>query len=108
MGSYKRDALQQEAERRAGSRSGLPAEFLKSLQILTLTCAHAGFGDGKLGADNEEALAQLDEAPAPFCDLAAFLRQLAGGELPPVPHGLPDELAETLEKVIEAIRDAPH
>jgi tetratricopeptide (TPR) repeat protein len=104
----KRDALRQEAERRAGGRGGLPTEMLKSLKILTLTCAHAGFGDGKLGADHEEALARLDEAPAPFCDLAAFLRQLAGGELPPVPHGLPAELADSLEKMIKDIRDASH
>jgi hypothetical protein len=80
---------------------------LKALQALTVTCAQAGFGDGTLGQDAEESLAQLDQGRAPFPKLAAFLRQFAAGQLPPIPHGLPAELHQGLEEVTQHIRDAP-
>ena len=50
---------------------------------------------------------QLDNYPAPFPEFAAFLRQLAAGQLPPIPHGLPAELGQWLEDFAQAIRDAP-
>ena len=81
--------------------------MLKALQALTVTCAQAGFGDGTLGPDAEEALAQLDQGPAPFPEFSAFLRQLAAGQLPPLPQGLPAELRQWLEELTQAIRDAP-
>ena len=71
--------------------------MLKALQALTIACAQAGFGDGDLGPAEEEALAQLDQFPAPFPEFAAFLRQLAAGQLPPIPDGLPAELRQWLE-----------
>ena len=105
--AQKRDALLAELERRAGGGSGLPAQMLKALQALTVTCAQAGFDDGTLGPDAEEALAQLDQSPAPFPEFSAFLRQLAAGQLPPLPQGLPAELRQWLEELTQAIRDAP-
>jgi tetratricopeptide (TPR) repeat protein len=71
----KRDALLEEVKRRAGGGGGLPTQMLKALQALTITCAQAGFDDGALGPDEEEALAQIDELPAPFPEFAGFLRQ---------------------------------
>jgi tetratricopeptide (TPR) repeat protein len=103
----KRDALLEERDRRAGGGGGLSAQTLKALQALTITCAQAGFGDGTLGPDEEEALAQLDGFPAPYPEFAAFLRQLAAGQLPPIPHGLPADLRQSLEELVQAIRDAP-
>jgi tetratricopeptide (TPR) repeat protein len=98
----KRDALLAERHRRAGGGGGLSAQMLKALQALTVTCAQAGFGDGTLGPDAEEALAQLDGLPAPFPEFAAFLRQFAAGQLPPIPHGLPAELRQWLEGLVQA------
>jgi tetratricopeptide (TPR) repeat protein len=102
--SKKRDALLAELERRAGGGGGLPAQMLKALQALTLACAQAGFGDGSLGPSVEEALAQLDGLPAPFPDFAAFLRQIATGQVAPIPDGLPGELRTLLEELVQAIR----
>jgi hypothetical protein len=69
-----------------------------------MACAQAGFGDGGLGPGEEEALAQLDKRGALLPDFAAFLRQLAAGKLSAIPGGLPDELRQWLEEVVEAIR----
>ena len=100
----KRDDLLAELKRRAGG-SGLPAQMLQALQALAIACAHAGFGDGGLGLAEEEALARLDGLPAPFPDFAAFLRQIAAGQLSPTPNGLPDELRQWLEELVKAISD---
>ena len=66
----------------------------------------AGFGDGTLGPDEEETLAALGASPAPLPDFAAFLRQIAAGQLPPIPDGLPGELRQWVEQLVNAIRDA--
>jgi hypothetical protein len=100
----KRDDLLAELKRRAGGGGGLPAQMLKALQALTVACAQAGFGDSSFGPAEEEALAQLDELPAPFSDFAAFLRQIAAGRLAPIPSGLPEELQVWVEELVEAIR----
>lgn len=99
----KRDDLRAELKRRAGGGSGLPAQMFKALQALTVACAEAGFGDGNLGPGEEEALARLDRLPSPFPEFVAFLRQIAAGELPPIPDGLPVELRELLEGLVKAI-----
>jgi hypothetical protein len=98
------DDLLAELERRAGGGGGLPAQMLKTLQALSLACAQAGFDDGGLGPAEEEALAQLGELPAPFPDFAAFLRQIAAGQVAPIPDGLPAELRQWLEELVQAIR----
>lgn len=104
----KRDDLRAELEHRAGGGGGgLPSQMLKALQALTLACAQAGFGDGGLGPAEEEALAQIDGLPSPFLGFAVFLRQIAAGELPPVPTGLPAELGQWLEELAQAIRHVP-
>jgi len=100
----KRDDLRAELKRRAGGGGGLPAQMLQALQALALACAQAGFGEDGLGPGEEEVLAQLDGGPAPFPELAGFLRRIAAGEVPPVPGGLPRELGEWLEEVVVEIR----
>jgi tetratricopeptide (TPR) repeat protein len=102
--AQKRDALLQEIERRAGGGGGIRADMLKALQALAVACAQAGFGDSALGAAEEEGLAQLEQAPAPFPALAGFLRQIAAGQLPPIPAGLPDELQKWLQSLVESLR----
>jgi len=99
----KRDDLLAELERRAGGGDGLAPQMLQVLQRLTLACAQAGFGEDGLGPGEEEALAQLDGGPAPFPELAGFLRRIAAGEVPAVPGGLPRELAEWLEGLVAEI-----
>jgi hypothetical protein len=80
--------------------------MLKGLQALTIACVQAGFGDGDFGPDLEEALTQLAQLPNPFPDYAAFLHQIAQGQLPPIPDGLPGELWEWLEGLVQEIRKA--
>ncbi len=82
---------------------GLPTQMLKALQALTIACAQAGFGDGSLGPTEEEALARLDEFPAPYPAFAAFLRQIAAGQPVAIPGGLPDELREWLEGMMQSL-----
>lgn len=101
----KRDDLLAELRRRAGGGGGLPAQMLQALQALAIACAQAGFGEGSLGPDVEEALAQLDGLPAPFPGYAAFLRQIAAGQVAPIPEGLPGELREWVERLVEEIRE---
>ena len=102
----KRDDLLAELKRRAGGGGGLPAQMLKALQQLAIACAQAGFGDADLDPGAEEALAKLDGYPAPFPDFVAYLRQLATGQLPPIPTSLPAELRQLLEPLEQAIREA--
>jgi tetratricopeptide (TPR) repeat protein len=104
--AQKRDVLLEERKRRAGGGIGVSGQMLRTLQALTRACAQAGFSDGNVGPDEEEALAQLDQFPAPFPGFAAFLRQLAAGELPPIPGGLPPELEQVLEATAQTIRQA--
>ena len=98
----KRDDLLEELERRAGGGGGLPAQMLKALQALTVACVQAGFGEGSLSPAEEEALAKLDGGPAPYPAFAAFLRQIAAGQPAPIPGGLPEELREWLEGMMQA------
>jgi tetratricopeptide (TPR) repeat protein len=97
----KRDAARAELESRGGGGGGLPPQMLKALQALTIACAQAGFGDGSLDPDAEEALAQLEGGPAPFPAFAAFLRQIASGQPAPIPSGLPIELHGWLEDLMK-------
>lgn len=99
----KRDELLEELERRAGGGSaGLPPAVLRGLQALTIACAQAGSGEGTLGPVEEEALAQLEQAPGPFPAFAGFLRDIAANRPTSIPAGLPNELAEWLNEVLSA------
>src|SRR5205823_3149871 len=104
--AQKRDDLLAELERRAGGSGGLPAQMLQELQQLAIASAPAVFRGGDLDPGAEEALATLDGSPAPFPDFAAHLRQLAAGQLGPIPAALPAELRQLLEQLAQAIREA--
>lgn len=99
----KRDDLLTELDRRAGGGGSLAPQMLEGLQALTIACAQAGFGEGALGLAEEEALAQLNGFPTPFPAFAAFLRQIAAGRLAPIPDGLPGELRDWLEGLVNSI-----
>jgi hypothetical protein len=102
----KRDDLRAEVRSRAWGGAGVPAEMLKALQALAVACAQAGLGGDALGPAEEEALAQIDQLPAPLPDFAAFLRQVAAGQEPAVPGSLPKELRELSEGLLHAIKEA--
>jgi tetratricopeptide (TPR) repeat protein len=106
----KRDAAVAELRRRAGEggSDGTSEQLLKALAALAVACARVGLGDKpELGAQEEKAIAALEDYPAPFDALPGFLRALAsGGEVPAVPPGLPEALAEALEQLLEAVREA--
>lgn len=104
--SQKRDHLRAELKRRAGGGGILTAPMLKALQQLAVACARSGFGDTELDPGAEEALATLDGNAAPMPDFVACLRQLAAGQLPPIPTSLPAELRQILEPLAQAIREA--
>jgi hypothetical protein len=104
--AQKRDDLLAELKRRAGGGGGLPAQMLKALQGLAMACFQAGLEDEDLGPDGQEVLAQLDQFPAPFPELATFLRRVVAGELPPIPDGLQPELREWLETLTFTVRQA--
>jgi len=100
----KRDELIAELKRRAGG-GGIPGQMLQALKQLTLACTQIGFGGETMTPDIEEALARLDKYPAPLPAFSAALRQLAVGQIPDVPSGLPKELTELLTGIIQAIRE---
>ncbi|HEY2294901.1 MAG TPA: hypothetical protein VGM86_29710 [Thermoanaerobaculia bacterium] len=103
----KRDDLLHELERQGGGGVGLTAQLFKALQALTLACAKAGFEDGGFGPEGDEALGQMAELPVPFSGYVAFLRQIAQGQLPPIPNGLPGEFRQWVEVLVQEIRKAP-
>ena len=51
-----------------------------------------------------EALAQLEQAPPPLGSIAPFLRAVGSGQpVPPLPSGLPEELASILQELVRAV-----
>ncbi len=55
-----------------------------------------------LDPEAAETVAQMAGLPAPFGAVGTFLEAVAsGGPIPPVPEGLPSEVASILEKLKE-------
>jgi hypothetical protein len=79
--------------------------MLKALRALALACAESGFGDAPLGPAEADALAKLEQPPAPFPGFATSLREIAAGQLPSIPSGLPRELEQLLEETIRGLRE---
>jgi hypothetical protein len=51
-----------------------------------------------------EALAQLEQVPPPLGSIAPFLRAVGSGQpVPPLPPGLPEELASILQALAQAV-----
>ena len=76
----------------------------QTLKALAIACAQAGLSGEPPGRAEAEALATLDRMPAPFPDFSASLRRLAGGEMPPIPDGLPTALRDLLTEALRATR----
>ena len=74
------------------------------MKALAIACAQAGHSGQPPGRAEAEALATLDGMPAPFPDFSATLRRLAGGEMPPIPDGLPTALHDLLTEALRATR----
>ncbi len=101
----KHDAKVAELERlrRGDGPPGVPAQLVQVVLKLA-RAAHEARGRGvALPVDAAEALAQLSGMPAPLGGVGDFLRGVADGGTPPVPPGLPSELGEVLEGLMEAL-----
>jgi len=94
---HKKEAVQEELRRRAGG--GLPQAFVGAVGMLCLAVGQAALAGEALPPQVEENLAALEEAPAPWDQVGRFLQAVATHRrpLPPVPSGLPEELAQVLE-----------
>ncbi len=106
----KRDAKIEELKRlQRGEGAAVPqAEVDQQLYKPVLALAQAAYRARVSGAalppDAAEALAQVANLPAPLGEMAGFLRSVAEGQpIPPVPGGLPKELADILQAVVEAL-----
>ena len=91
-------------KRGEGANPGrLPEEVAKMLLALARTAHQARVTRSALAPQSAEILAQLETAPPPFPAVAAFLKVVAeGGEVPPVPEGLPGEIEELLGELAKA------
>ena len=59
---------------------------------------------GRVPLEVGEALAQLEQAPPPLGSIAPFLRAVGAGQpVPPLPSGLPEELASILQELVWAV-----
>jgi tetratricopeptide (TPR) repeat protein len=88
------------AEATAGASDGL----LRALTALAQACYQARAGQAPLPPDAANALAQLQQAPAPLSAVAAFLSAAAANRpLPPVPADLPPPLTELLQALTQAV-----
>ena len=59
---------------------------------------------GQVPLEVGEALAQLEQAPPPLGGIAPFLRAVGSGQpVPPLPPGLPEELASILQALVRAV-----
>jgi len=59
---------------------------------------------GRVPLEVGEALAQLEQVPPPLGSIAPFLRAVGSGQpVPPVPPGLPGELASILRALVQAV-----
>ena len=100
------DEVRAELKRRAQGEGGLPPQFLQAIRSLALACARAGVEHADLDPQAEAALAQVEQLPAPLNALAPLLRGLAAGDVPAIPEGLPQPLADMLAEVVEAVKQA--
>jgi tetratricopeptide (TPR) repeat protein len=100
------DEVGAELERRSQGGGGLPPQFLQAIRSLAIDCARAGLEHADLDPQAESALAQVEQLPAPLGVLAPMLRGLAAGDVPAVPEGLPQPLADMLAEIVEAVKQA--
>ena len=107
----KADAKRAEIKRRErGEGTAAPRiddQFLKALTRLAQVCYAVRAQKSAVPPDVAEALAQLQDAQAPFNEIGAFLHAATSGQaLLPVPSGLPKQIQLLLEGLKEAIEEA--
>ncbi len=87
-----------------GTQAGVPAQLKDAILALARLLHDVRVRGVSLPVDASEAVAQLSAEPAPLGAVGVFLREVAGGASPPVPSGLPPELGEIFEKLVEAVK----
>jgi tetratricopeptide (TPR) repeat protein len=106
----KRDAKLAELEQRhrgGGDGAGL-AQLAEPLLALAQAVYASRASRSELDPQAAEAVATLCGLPSPLAEIGAFLRTMATGEeSPPLPAGLPAELARICEGLREAISELP-
>jgi tetratricopeptide (TPR) repeat protein len=98
----KRDNLGAELRRLAGGPS-VPKETIQTVRQLASACARAGLNGRKLGPRAAETLTLVAGWEPPLDAVAPFLRDLAGGKIPPMPAGLPHDVVKVLDQVVTAV-----
>ena len=83
---------------------------MQQLAGFVLALAQAAYaaraGGAPLHPEAAEALAQLADAPPPLGGVGLWLQAVAAGQaVPPVPPGLPPDLAQILDALVEALNE---
>ncbi len=103
----KRDAKLAEVERlrRGGDApAGVPAQVVEVVLALARAVHDARVRGVALPVEASEEVARLAGMPAPFGDVGGFLKEVADGGMPAVPSGVPSEIGEVLEGLVEALK----
>jgi len=88
----------------AVSQADAGKQLYKPVLALAQAAYRARVSGAALPPDMAESLANLATYPAPLSGMAGFLRAVAEGQpIPPLPDGLPKELAGILQAVVEAL-----
>ncbi|HEX3131839.1 MAG TPA: tetratricopeptide repeat protein, partial [Thermoanaerobaculia bacterium] len=105
----KRDAkLAELRQRRGGVNSAGLAQLAEPLLALAQAIYAVRASRAELDPEAAEAVATLCGLPSPLAEIGAFLRAVAAGEEPPpLPAGLPAELARICEGLQQAISELP-
>jgi tetratricopeptide (TPR) repeat protein len=102
------DAKIAELERLArgeGTEARPGEQFARAILALAQAAYHARTAGVPLPPDAAEALATLAERPPPLSEIPPFLHAIAAGQaIPPIPSGLPSELAEILQTLAETVK----
>lgn len=105
----KRDAkLEELRQRQGGGGTGTPlVQLAEPLLALAQAVYASRASRSDLDPDAAEAVATLCGLPSPLAEIGAFLRAVAAGKAgdaaPPVPAGLPPELARICEGLAQAV-----
>jgi hypothetical protein len=105
---YEAKEAELERLRRGEGASGPSAEEIRQIRGFVLELAQAAYAarvsKAPLAPDAAEALASLAQAAPPLGEVAPFLQAIAEGRpTPPLPIGLPKEVAEVLEALVKGI-----
>ena len=87
-----------------GTRRQGDRELAQAILGLAQGVYRARGAGGRVPLEVGEALAQLEQVPPPLGSIAPFLRAVGSGQpVPPVPPGLPGDLASILQGLAQAV-----